>query len=1048
MSERIARIEELFHAARALPSAEARAAYLDRSCAGDAALRAAVDRLLESDVEARDSFLSAPALEPSVTGEKAGDTIGRYKLLQEIGEGGMGTVWMAEQREPVIRKVALKIVKLGMDTREVIVRFESERQALALMDHPNIAKVLDGGATASGRPYFVMELVRGVPITEFADKAKLGLRDRLELFGKVCEAIQHAHHKGVIHRDIKPSNVLVTLHDGVPVPKVIDFGIAKATSAELTQRTLFTQYGQILGTPEYMAPEQAEMSGLDIDTRADVYSLGVLLYELLTGTKPFDARDALKLGFQELLRRIREVDPAKPSTRISTLGERASPTAANRQVNVDALSARLRGDLDLIVMKALEKDRTRRYDTPSAFAGDVERFLRDEPVLAAPPSAAYRFRKLVRRRRKTMLAGALLLLLLVLGIVGTSFGLWRARIAAEEERLAKIEADARRAEAERNLGNARKGNEILTRVVGRIDPLREIENLGELRAALRAGLEDAAAALASAEIGDPLEVARLEHRLGRSLHALGEHEAARQLFERAAATYREKLGALDEESLSATHDVGMSLLSGGQFERGLATLQELLALRREHFGAEQADTLETMVGVAEALERLGRSEEAGAMYAAARPLLEAVHGPAARPTILCIANLAAVQRELGFSKEAMQLYDTALERARSGLGAEHPDTIGIQTNLALAYQKAHDLERAIPLYEATRKALRERLGKEHPKTLVVSNNLASAYNDAGKSKEAAALLDEVLQIQEAQYGTDHPDSLSAASSLAAIYIKTNKNDLALPLLERTVRVQRQTLPADHPKLLNGLNNLGASYWKAERFPEAIALFEEILKFQEAKYGRQHPGTLATVANLAANLKGAGRYTEARPLLEEVYAASSKTRGLRPYVVELLEVYLRLGLRTEAAPLFQDALKMAHEELKPESTKLATELLKLGQSWLELDAAAEAEPVLREVVALREKLQPEAWSTSSARSLLGAAIAAQGRLAEAEPILIAGFEGLERSFATVPPQSRYRLEDARRRLVELYTKWEAEAPGSGYQARATQWRERVLPEPPK
>ncbi|MBK9386300.1 MAG: tetratricopeptide repeat protein [Planctomycetes bacterium] len=1048
MSERISKIEELFHTARALPSAEARQAYLDRSCAGDAALRAAVERLLASDVEARDSFLSAPALEPSVAGEQAGDLIGRYKLLQEIGEGGMGTVWMAEQREPVIRKVALKIVKLGMDTREVIVRFESERQALALMDHPNIAKVLDGGATASGRPYFVMELVRGVPITEFADKAKLGLRDRLELFGKVCEAIQHAHHKGVIHRDIKPSNVLVTLHDGVPVPKVIDFGIAKATSAELTQRTLFTQYGQILGTPEYMAPEQAEMSGLDIDTRADVYSLGVLLYELLTGTKPFDARDALKQGFQELLRRIREVDPAKPSTRISTLGERASPTAANRQVNVAGLSARLRGDLDLIVMKALEKDRTRRYDTPIAFAGDVERFLRDEPVLAAPPSASYRFRKFVRRRRKTVAAGALVLALLVLGILGTSFGLWRARIAAEEERMAKLEADARRTEAERNLGYARKGNEILTRVVGRIDPLREIESLGELRSALRAGLEDAAVALASAQIGDPLEVARLEHRLGRSLYALGEHEAARQLFERAAATYREKLGALDEDSLSATHDLGMSLLLGGQLERGLATLQDLLALRREHFGAQQADTLETMIGVAEALERLGRSEEAAAMFTAARPLLEAVHGPAARPTILCIANLAGLQVELGFSKEAIRLYDTALERARSGLGPEHPDTIGIQTNLALAYQKAHDLERAIPLYEATRKALRERLGKEHPKALVVSNNLASAYNDAGKSAEAAALLDEVLQIQEAQYGIDHPDSLSAASSLAAIYIKTGKNDLALPLLERTVRAQRQTLPADHPKLLNGLNNLGASYWKAERFPEAIALFEEILKFQEAKYGREHPATLATIANLAANLKGERRYAEARPLLEEVYAASSNTRGLRPYVVDLLEVYLRLGLRAEAAPLFEVAVKMAHEELKPESTKLATELLKLGQTWLELDAAAEAEPVLREVVALREKLQPEAWSTSSARSLLGAAIAAQGRLAEAEPILIAGFEGIERSFATVPPQSRYRLEAARARLVELYTKWEAEAPGSGHAARATQWRERVLPELPK
>ena len=311
-----------------------------------------------------------PDSPPSVN-EQAGALIGRYKLLEQIGEGGMGTVWMAEQREPVKRRVALKIIKLGMDTKQVIARFEAERQALAMMDHPNIAKVLDAGATDAGRPYFVMEYIKGIPILEYCDHAKVDTRSRLELFASVCHAIQHAHQKGIIHRDIKPDNVLVTLHDGVPVCKVIDFGIAKATNAELTQKTLFTEHRQMVGTPAYMSPEQAEMSGLDIDTRSDIYSLGVLLYELLTGTTPFDMKELLQSGFAEMMRTIREVDPQKPSTRISALGDTASRTALQRHVDIRKLGTLLRGDLDWIIMRCLEKDRSRRYDTANGLAADI-----------------------------------------------------------------------------------------------------------------------------------------------------------------------------------------------------------------------------------------------------------------------------------------------------------------------------------------------------------------------------------------------------------------------------------------------------------------------------------------------------------------------------------------------------------------------------------------------------------------------------------------------------------------------------------------------------
>ncbi|MHC4629360.1 MAG: serine/threonine protein kinase, partial [Planctomycetota bacterium] len=367
-------------------SIDERTTYLDEVCSEDADLRAEVEELLKSHEQAGD-FMEAPApeaelaLEDSALTEGPGSVIGRYKLLEKIGEGGFGAVWAAAQKKPVRRRVALKIIKLGMDTREVIARFEAERQALAMMDHPNIAKVLDAGSTNTGRPYFVMELVRGIPITEYCDQAKLSVQHRLGLFIKVCNAVQHAHQKGVIHRDIKPSNILITLHDGVPVPRIIDFGIAKATQMELTEKTLYTQHHQFIGTPAYMSPEQAEMSGLDIDTRSDIYSLGVLLYELLTGRTPFDEKQLIKSGIDQMRKIIREQDPPKPSTRFATLQmEEQSTTATRHATDSPRLISLLRGDLDWIVMKCLEKDRTRRYETANGLALDVIRHIRNEPV--------------------------------------------------------------------------------------------------------------------------------------------------------------------------------------------------------------------------------------------------------------------------------------------------------------------------------------------------------------------------------------------------------------------------------------------------------------------------------------------------------------------------------------------------------------------------------------------------------------------------------------------------------------------------------------------
>ncbi|MHC5212722.1 MAG: serine/threonine-protein kinase, partial [Planctomycetota bacterium] len=693
---------EVFSKALTLSGAE-RETFLDEACAGDAILREEVLSLLAHDAPASSEDATAHAAREAllgmadspggssasgsacpregtddeaageVAGERPSDVIDRYKLLQLIGEGGMGTVWMAEQFEPVKRRVALKVVKLGMDTREVLRRFEAERQALALMDHPNIAKVLDGGATASGRPYFVMELLKGTPITEYCDQARLDVRGRLSLFTQVCEAIQHAHHKGVIHRDVKPSNVLVTLQDGVPVPKVIDFGIAKATSAELTAKTLFTRFEQVVGTPEYMAPEQAERSGLDIDTRSDVYSLGVLLYELLTGTTPFSLRETMQRGYDEMLRTIREDDPERPSTRVSTLGETATRIAQSRHADTHGLSRSLRGDLDWIVMKALEKDRTRRYETANGLAADVRRHLDDEPVSAGAPSRAYRLRKFVRRNRGKVVAGGAVAAALLFGILAF------AGQAAEARHQRDLAVAAKDAEAEqRRLAEAARAD-------AESQAVRAKEQEAE-------ATKQAALAEAIATFQTDMLAAAAPHRL------LGEQVTVFQVM--TAAIEELDRGSLADQPLveaGVRDTIGNTLQSLARYDEAEPNLRKALEIRRAALPAGHPSIAQSLNSLALLLNARNNLAEAESLYREALEINRAAR-PAGHPDISrSLHNLANPLKASHRIAEAEPLLREALEINRAAFPDSHPVVAISLTSLALLLHARGSLIEAEPL---------------------------------------------------------------------------------------------------------------------------------------------------------------------------------------------------------------------------------------------------------------------------------------------------------------------------------------------------------------
>jgi serine/threonine protein kinase len=806
---------------------------------------------------------ASPALDrigPRPVLEGPGTRMGPYRLLQKLGEGGMGIVYMAEQEAPVRRRVALKIIKPGMDTEQVVARFEVERQALALMDHPNIARVLEAGATDTGRPYFVMELVKGIPVTEYCDGNRLSPRERLELFVPVCQAVQHAHQKGIIHRDIKPSNILVTTSDGQPVPKVIDFGVAKAIDRRLTERTMFTQFGQVIGTLEYMSPEQAELGALDVDTRSDIYSLGAVLFELLTGSTPLHRARTRAAGYAEMLRRIREEETPRPSTRLSDSRETLPSISAQRKMEPARLAKLVRGELDWIVMKALERDRTRRYQTANALARDLQRYLHEEPVEAGPPSATYRLRKLARKHRGLLATtGAFVALLAMAALAGTALAIRaiRAERQALADRNRAVDAEhAARAEADKALAI----NRFLTEdLLSQAEPSNRAAASG---VTLREVLDRAAEKVGERFTDQPATEAAVRRTIAGTYHGLGAFDRGERQWRAVAAIEGRRLGPEDAETWKALGEVGHMLNHQARYDEALELLGQAHAGLRRALGPEHRSTISAATHLALAYEDAGRRAAAVPLFEEILRLREAAVGPDHPDTLGAMNNLAGAYRAVGRIGDALPLSEAALQRLRASLGPDHPSTLDALSTLASTYQAAGRPADALPLMEEAVKLRKDRLGLGHLKTLGSINDLALAYQTAGRLKDAVPLFEQNFELARVHLGADHHGTLVSMTNLGAAYRDTGRLPDAIRLLEEARKKCLAKLGPDHPSTLDAMSDLASTYRAAGRLDEALALFEDTLKLARIKLGPDHPDTLETLNDLAGTYLDARRWADA------------------------------------------------------------------------------------------------------------------------------------------------------------------------------------------
>jgi serine/threonine protein kinase/Tfp pilus assembly protein PilF len=878
--------EQLFQAALDIKPAE-RAAFLDRECIGNPELRQAVENLLAQDADAG-SFLKRPPFD-STTADSlnpAGIFIDHYHLLQLIGEGGMGEVWLAEQKQPVRRRVAIKLIKTGMDTREVVSRFESERQALALMDHPAIAKVFDAGTTPEGRPYFVMEYVAGMPITTYCDRHKLSTRQRLELFISVCEGVQHAHQKAIIHRDLKPSNILVTEVDGKPVPRIIDFGVAKAISQRLSAGTLYTQVGAVIGTLDYISPEQADSGGIDIDTRSDVYSLGVVLYELLSGALPFDFH---KLAYDEVLRCLREQDAPTPSTRLRTQAGDSALTAKNRNADLPTLVSLLQGDPDAITLKALEKDRARRYSTPLELAADIGRYLRNEPVSAHAPSAAYRARKYIRRHRFAVTLVSLLVLVAVISAIAQAIQLQRIRRERDRaDRITDFLTDMFKVPSPSEArGNTVTAREILDRSSNEIE--RELHQDPAVRSQLmlvmartyeNLGLFSRAHDLMERVVEDRRKTLGPDHpktleamsQMGWILYREGREAEAERLTRTTIDAQSRALGPDDPATLESKDHLVSILISQAHYAEVEKLARELIAASSRTLGPENPRTLRFMDGLAVAYASQSRFTEAETEY---RKLLDlerrnlGADHPSTLATMLHLANMYFGE---GNYASAEKLHRETLEIQQRILGPDHPDTARTMTILANTIRLENDrYAEAEDLYRKSLAIELHTMGPDHPYTMAAKEGLANLLSAEHRYPEAETLLREILIERQRLIGPNHTDTLLSQYNLATVLKHEGRYPEAEKLIRETLEAQSRLLDANDPDTLASRSVLADVLFREQKPQEAEVLARSAFNDQLRTLGPLHHDTMETLGFLGMALVRSGRYEDAKKLYPDAIA---------------------------------------------------------------------------------------------------------------------------------------------------------------------------------
>jgi len=839
--------------------------------------------------------------------EKPGGRIGRYKLLSLLGEGGMGMVYLAEQVEPIRRQVALKVIKPGMDSARVIARFETERQALALLDHPNIASVHDAGTTEAGRPYFVMEYVEGAPITQYCDEQMLTIQERLRLFQQVCDAVQHAHQKGIIHRDLKPSNILVAAEGDKAIPKIIDFGVAKAVSQPLTEQTLFTEDSQLLGTPEYMSPEQADMANEDIDTRSDIYSLGVLLYVLLAGILPYDSHTFRQGGIEHIRKIIRETDPKTPSTRLTRLGEQARELAESRRTEVVALAKCLHHELEWIPLKAMRKDRADRYRSASELADDIENYLRGNPLIAGPPGTGYKLRKFVWRNRALVVGTAAVIAVLILGIVVST-------LFAVKASLARVEAQE-------------LSDYLRFSVLESLDPFK----VGGRQITIRTILDGAANDLQGKFQNTPMAEAEIRHTIGFAYWSLGLYEQAEFHSKRALEIRQSHLSDADPNTLQWMNELGWVYHHWSRYQEAEQLFAEALQGRRRVLGEKHWDTLDSMGSLAVVYCMQGRFDEGEQL---STKFMEVVRGTESE--VYFLGRLAWAYRLWGRYREAERSALIALDSYPREYGNTHYFTLqNIRWAGELYWEMGRFDESDKLLYEALN-SWSEAWGEEHPETLLTLMALGWLRYSQGRYDEAQSLFDKTAKTAHRVVGEAHFVTAKSMQGLGTLYLSQGRHDEAEPLLTaalaiannilgennwhalhivntlsklytaqghfvaaeqhylETLKAQRHILGNEHPHTLASINDLAVLYTRQQQYEEATTLFKEALEGRQHKWGDNHPATLESMHEIGILYLEQGQYDKAETRLINAYnGRADKIGPEHPHTRDSLNSIIRL-----------------------------------------------------------------------------------------------------------------------------------------------------------